>query len=134
MDGELMIALKWMEQSGYELDRTNRLARRTTGKTKPLTYLEHVASNNGWQIITVSGSKIKKKDLPKIDNDTRAKMIRKAAAMEAKRLREKRAKMVADAWQRCKESSPTKVVAYNLGWPWTEQDEALYQYFRLVWR
>ena len=123
-----------MEGAGYELDRTNKLAKRTTGATKPLTYLEHVISDNGWRVITVRGDRIRKKDLPQMDSDQRAKLVMKAAAMEAKRLREKREKAVADAWKRCKASSPTKVVAYNLGVPWTERDEALYQYFRLVWR
>ena len=133
MDGELMIALKWMAQAGYELDRTLKIARRTPGKTKPQTYLEHVVSDNGWRIVTVSGNYIRKRDL-KTTPEVKAMIAAKLEAIKARELKRKREKQTADAWNRCLHSSPTKVVAYNLGVPWTERDEALYQYFRIVWR
>lgn len=133
MDGELMIALKWMAQAGYEIDRTHKIARRTPGKTKHQTYLEHVLSDNGWRIVNVGGGYIRKKDL-KTSNQDKAKMMVKLAAIKANEIKRKREQMKADAWKRCLSSSPTKVVAYNLGWPWTERDEALYQYLRIVWR
>lgn len=133
MDGDLMIALRWLEQAGYIVDRESHSIVRVPDKTKKQTYLEHIAEVNGWKV-TVVRLTVKKRKKMKMTEWMEREHILDTVRMQRKTEAVKKWKAAKDeAWQRCKQASPTKVVHYNLGTcPMTEREQALIEYYMVA--